>query len=41
MEGGRGGGGSLRRRRERKASRSIEDIKLFFDRNKGRFTTLI
>ena len=33
--GGPGGGGTLRRGGSGKASRSIEDIKLVFDRNKG------
>jgi TonB family protein len=33
--GGAGGGGTLRRGGSGKASRSIEDIKLVFDRNKG------
>jgi TonB family protein len=33
--GGGGGGGSLKRGGSGKASRSIEDIKLVFDRNKG------
>jgi len=33
--GGPGGGGTLRRGASGKASRSIEDIKLIFDRNKG------
>ena len=33
--GGPGGGGTLRRGASGKASRSIEDIKLVFDRNKG------
>jgi TonB family protein len=33
--GGPGGGGALRRGGSGKASRSIEDIKLVFDRNKG------
>jgi TonB family protein len=33
--GGAGGGGTLRRGASGKASRSIEDIKLVFDRNKG------
>lgn len=34
-DGGPGGGGTLRRGGSGKASRSIEDIKLVFDRNKG------
>src|SRR5258705_9205018 len=37
--GGAGGGGTLRRGGSGKASRSIEDIKLVFDRNKGSFFT--
>src|SRR5882762_3120378 len=38
--GGSGGGGTLRRGGSGKASRSIEDIKLVFDRNKGSIYTL-
>jgi len=38
--GGPGGGGTLRRGASGKASRSIEDIKLVFDRNKGSIYTL-
>jgi len=38
--GGAGGGGTLRRGGSGKASRSIEDIKLVFDRNKGSIYTL-
>jgi TonB family protein len=38
--GGPGGGGTLRRGASGKASRSIEDIKLIFDRNKGSIYTL-
>jgi len=38
--GGAGGGGTLRRGGGGKASRSIEDIKLVFDRNKGSIYTL-
>jgi len=38
--GGAGGGGALRRGGSGKASRSIEDIKLVFDRNKGSIYTL-
>ena len=38
--GGPGGGGTLRRGGSGKASRSIEDIKLVFDRNKGSIYTL-
>jgi len=37
---GAGGGGTLRRGGSGKASRSIEDIKLVFDRNKGSIYTL-
>ncbi len=38
--GGPGGGGTLQRGGSGKASRSIEDIKLVFDRNKGAIYTL-
>jgi TonB family protein len=38
--GGPGAGGTLRRGASGKASRSIEDIKLVFDRNKGSIYTL-
>jgi TonB family protein len=38
--GGPGAGGTLRRGAGGKASRSIEDIKLIFDRNKGSIYTL-
>lgn len=38
--GGAGAGGTLRRGASGKASRSIEDIKLIFDRNKGSIYTL-
>ena len=38
--GGAGGGGTLRRGGSGKASRSIEDIKRVFDRNKGSIYTL-
>jgi len=38
--GGPGGGGTLRRGASGKASRSIEEIKLVFDRNKGSIYTL-
>jgi TonB family protein len=38
--GGPGAGGTLRRGASGKASRSIEDIKLIFDRNKGSIYTL-
>jgi TonB family protein len=39
-DGGGGAGGTLRRGGSGKASRSIEDIKLVFDRNKGSIYTL-
>lgn len=38
--GGPGGGGTVRRGGSGKASRSIEDIKLVFDRNKGSIYTI-
>jgi TonB family protein len=38
--GGAGGGGTVRRGGSGKASRSIEDIKLVFDRNKGSIYTI-